>query len=313
MGLPSLEDTIKAKLKERKNAHFMLVDGMSKLLTEKVKNCQSVDFQVSGIKWRLVIRLSKGRKDHLSFVLEITDEKCTGSNWEVKFNFKIGIVPQTGPDYCFVLVGHQNEKQRSQGLANFISHKDLKERFLVNDKAGFYAEISDVQPNFPVTRIPRTMGTAERFKLIEFSPRNSRFTWKITQFSSFDGEEHSSYEFTVGPRRWKLVMYPKGNGDGKGNSLSLYLFASDYVTNGPKGGTLAIYKLRVLDQLHRNHCETDCRYWFPYNPVDPMDSLWGRHKFLPLEELHNASKGFLVNDQIYIGVDISIVSTTEYL
>jgi len=51
-------------------------------------------------------------------------------------------------------------------------------------------------------------------------------------------------------------MYPKGNGDGKGNSLSLYLFASDYVTNGPKGGTLAIYKLRVLDQLNRNHCET---------------------------------------------------------
>nr|AAO37218.1 hypothetical protein [Arabidopsis thaliana]AAX55137.1 hypothetical protein At2g32870 [Arabidopsis thaliana] len=157
------------------------------------------------------------------------------------------------------------------------------------------------------------MGTAERFKLIEFSPKNSRFTWKITQFSSFDGEEHSSYEFTVGPRRWKLVMYPKGNGDGKGNSLSLYLFASDYVTNGPKGGTLAIYKLRVLDQLNRNHCETECRYWFPYNPVNQMDSLWGRPKFLPLEELHKSSRGFLVNDQIYIGVEISIVSTTEYL
>jgi len=44
-------DTIKEKLKDRKNAHFMLVDGMSKLLTEKVKNCQSLDFQVSGVKW----------------------------------------------------------------------------------------------------------------------------------------------------------------------------------------------------------------------------------------------------------------------
>ena len=102
-----------------------------------------------------------------------------------------------------VLVGHQNEKKRSQGLANFISHTDLKERFLVNDKAVFYAEISEeVIPNFLVTGIPRTMGTAERFKLIEVARNNSRFTWKITKFSSFNGEEHSSYEFTVGPRRW---------------------------------------------------------------------------------------------------------------
>ena len=59
--------------------------------------------------------------------------------------------------------------------------------------------------------------------------------------------------------------------------------------------------------------DKDCRYWFPYNPVNPMDSLWGRPKFLPLEELHKSSRGFLVNDQIYIGVEISIVSTTEYL
>jgi len=51
-------------------------------------------------------------------------------------------------------------------------------------------------------------------------------------------------------------MYPRGTGDGKGNSLSLYLNASNYVTNnGPKGRTFAVYKLRVLDQLHRNHFE----------------------------------------------------------
>jgi len=59
--------------------------------------------------------------------------------------------------------------------------------------------------------------------------------------------------------------------------------------------------------------DKECRYWFPYNPVNQMDSLWGRPKFLPLEELHKSSRGFLVNDQIYIGVEISIVSTTEYL
>ncbi|CAD5320185.1 unnamed protein product [Arabidopsis thaliana] len=289
MGLTSFEDAIKEQLKERKNAHFMLVDGMSKLLTEKVNNFQSLDFQVSGLKWRLLIQPAVGVKDYLSVAVWIIDEKFS--------------------------VGCHNEKQPAQGVVKFITHTQLKERFLVNDKAVFYAEISEeVIPNFLVTGIPRTMGTAERFKLIEVARNNSRFTWKITKFSSFNGEEHSSYEFTVGPRRWKLVMYPRGTGDGKGNSLSLYLNASNYVTNnGPKGRTFAVYKLRVLDQLHRNHFEIDCQDWFLYDPVHPRLCSWGRTKFLPLEELHKAYRGFLVNDQIYIGVEFLIVSTTEYL
>lgn len=101
-----------------------------------------------------------------------------------------------------VFAGCHNEKNLLQGLYSFISYTDLKERFLVNNKAVFYAEITDVQPNFPVISIHRAMGTAERFKLIELPRNNSRFTWKITQFSSFNGEDHSSYEFTVGQRRW---------------------------------------------------------------------------------------------------------------
>ncbi|EFH57509.1 hypothetical protein ARALYDRAFT_902353 [Arabidopsis lyrata subsp. lyrata] len=307
MGLTSFEEIIKGKLKERKNAHFMLVDGMSKLLTQKVNNCQSLDFQVSGIKWRLLIRPAVGFKDYLSVSVWIIDEKCTGSNWEVKFNFKIGLLPQTGPEFSYFLVGCHNQQNPLQGLDNFILYTVLKERFLVNDKAVFYAEISDVQPNFPVTGITPTMGIAERFKLIEVARKNSRFTWKITKFSSFTGVEHSSDEFTVGPRRWRLSMYPEGFGDGKGNSFSLYLIASDYVTDDPKGVTLAVYKLRVLDQLHRNHYEINCQDWFLHLTTS------GRHKFLPLEELHKASRGFLVNDQIYIGVEFLIVSTTEYL
>lgn len=52
----------------------------------------------------------------------------------------------------------------------------------------------------------------------------------------------------------KLEMYPKGDKGGEGH-LSFYLTATDYVTNLPKGPTLAVYKLRLLDQLKRNHKE----------------------------------------------------------
>lgn len=186
-----------------------------------------------------------------------------------------------------------------------IPLNSLKESYTVNDKSVFSAEITEVKPRFlDVTSIPRTIGTAERIKLTEVESNKSKFTWKITRFSSFTGENNSSYQFTVGPRRWYLRMCPQGTLEGKGNSLSLYLHASDYVTS-PKTNTLAVFKLRVLDQLKRNHHELDQQLWFG------SDGHKGEPKFLALDKLHKASNGFLVNDTIYIGVEFFYVSTTE--
>ncbi|KAG2329796.1 hypothetical protein Bca4012_020672 [Brassica carinata] len=176
--------------------------------------------------------------------------------------------------------------------------------FLCGDITGVQTKLPKfLKANF----ISRNLETAERLKLMEVPRNNSRFTWKITKFSSFDGEQHSSYEFTVGPRRWYLKMHPKGDLEGKENSLSLYLFASDFVSKVPVQATSAVYKLRVLDQFKRNHHEAEIVYRFSSN-----DGC-GQCKFLPLEELYKASNGFLVNDAIYIGVEFLFLSTHEYL
>lgn len=143
-------------------------------------------------------------------------------------------------------------------------------------------------------------------------------------------------------------MYPKGVGSGQGNCLSLFLNASDFVTSGPKAKTLAVYKLRVLDQLHRKHYEfgiyilnfsfftklfiiyaytnrlltlistcliyiDNVHRWFHYDLSGAKLLGWGWDEFLPLEKLNNPSAGLLVNDEIYISVDILLVSSTEYL
>ncbi|CAN6834355.1 unnamed protein product [Brassica oleracea] len=300
--------TIKEKANNCTNAHFMLIEGMSKLLTRKVKRCKSLDFHVSGLKWKFVIH-SDVVKDYISFFLHITDEKCTGSNWQINCSVKLSVVSQNGPpDICKVFVTCFDEKYPSWGQDMFITDEVLKEKYLLNDKAVFSAEITNVKPNFlKVTSISPTMGTAESLKLMDVARKNSRFTWKITRFSSFDGVTHSSYEFTLGPRRWKLEMYPKGDKRGKGH-LSFYLTATDYVTNLPKGPTLAVYKLRLLDQLKRNHKEPEYQALFA-----PGANSWGCSKYIPLTELHNTSNGYLVNDQIYLSVEFLIVSTTEYL
>ncbi|CAA7032867.1 unnamed protein product [Microthlaspi erraticum] len=290
------------------------VDGMSKLITNDVNMAQSSEFHVSGHKWRLVIYPSKKdrteTKDHLCFYLRISDRNSLPSNWEVKCSFKLSIVSQTKhvQDISKSFVECYNATEAIKGEYSFILHSVL-ERYIVNDKVVFCAEITEfkVEPKLLVTSIPRTMGTANRLNIMEMPRVNSRFTWNITQFSSFDGEQHSSYKFTVGPRQWNLVMYPKGKGEGKGKWLSLFLHASDYVTNGPKDSTFAIYKMRVFDQLQRKHYEVPGRDWFGYN------ASRGKTKFLPLEELYDQRRGLLVNDQIYISIEFLLVPTTEYL
>ncbi|XP_013621855.1 PREDICTED: uncharacterized protein LOC106328045 [Brassica oleracea var. oleracea] len=297
----SLEDTIRAEAKSHNNVHLMLVDGMSKLMTRQVENCVSSDFYVGGLKWNIVILQ---QQDCLYFVLVITDSKCIGSNWKVNCNVKLTIYSATSPFlnqnrgtwFCF--------DANNTTLLVSIPVKNMQE-YTVNDKSVFSAEITNVNPqSLDVGWTPRTMGTAESIKLMEVERNKSKFTWKITHFSTFVGEHHSSYQFTVGPRKWYLRMYPKGTSEGKGNSLSLYLHAPDYVT-GPNTKTLAVFKLRVLDQLKRNHHEIGQQFWFG------TDGQKGEPKFLALEELHKASNGYLVNDQIYIGVEFFYISATQ--
>ncbi|KFK31103.1 hypothetical protein AALP_AA6G068400 [Arabis alpina] len=312
MGLTSFEDMIKDEKNSHKDAHFMLVDGMSKLMTEDIKSCQSSDFHVFGLKWSFCIR-SDVKKDYLSFSMKISDEKSFGSNWEVRCRVKYSAVTQSGQYRSWKLYSASyNANNKMWEHETFISYKVLKEKCLVNDKAVFFAEISDVKLKSldHVTSTPRAIGTAERIKLMEVPQNKSKFTWKITRFSSFRGKGPTSYEFTVEQRKWLVVMCPKGDMQ-TDQHLSLFLNACDYVTNAPKGPTLAVFKMRLFDQRKGNHYEKQNEYWFPYDP--PTGSASGWSKFLPLEKLHDASNGYLVNDHLYITVEFLFVSTTEKL
>ncbi|KFK31104.1 hypothetical protein AALP_AA6G068500 [Arabis alpina] len=322
MSQTSLEGTIKEQLKDRSNAHFLLVDGMSKLTTHKVNKCQSSIFHVSGFQWKLIIHPAgdDGRQDYLSFYVKIKDRESLPFNWEVHCSLKLSIVSQNKSIKLPWIKMCYNEDKIMNGEERFMSHKVLQEitqGFNTNDKVVFCAEITNVKPSFNVNVPRQTMATAEHLKLTELPQNKSRVTWKITQFSSFDGDHHSSHEFTVGPRKWKIMMYPKGIYEEE-EQLSFYLNASHFVTKGPKEKTLAVYKLRVLDQdpRQRNHYEHKYSRWFHYGPdrlSDDISIFEQEHLDVPLNKLKEPSWGFMVRDQIYLGVEFLLVSTTEDL
>ncbi|KAH8488347.1 hypothetical protein H0E87_024134 [Populus deltoides] len=137
-------------------------------------------------------------------------------------------------------------------------------------------------------------------------PANGSLTWKIEDFSKLDESSYLSKAFTAGGRSWRIKVYPKGNGDGKGNSLSVFLELVDGGKLPPKKTVWAEYKLRVLDQRHDNHVEKTTSRW-----LTSSDHKRGFHKFMPLGDLREVSKGYVLNDTLIVEAEILTLSVSK--
>ncbi|XP_056862026.1 MATH domain and coiled-coil domain-containing protein At3g58200-like isoform X2 [Raphanus sativus] len=149
-------------------------------------------------------------------------------------------------------------------------------------------------------------GTAECFSVIE-KPLNHKVTWMMNRFSSFEPEKaHHSNEFVVGNRKWRIQVHPRGFKEGKDKSFSVYLVGGEFVNNVPHvANTYAMFKLRVLDQVNRNHLESRVFGWLGGN----SDVIQGYPEFMPLSKL---GEPYLVNDKLYVGVEFELISVTNY-
>lgn len=55
----------------------------------------------------------------------------------------------------------------------------------------------------------------------------------------------------------RIQVHPRGFKEGKDKSFSVYLVGGEFVNNVPHvANTYAMFKLRVLDQVNRNHFES---------------------------------------------------------
>nr|XP_023916905.1 ubiquitin carboxyl-terminal hydrolase 12-like [Quercus suber] len=133
-------------------------------------------------------------------------------------------------------------------------------------------------------------------------PANSTLTWKIENFSALY-EESYSQEFTVADSQWKILVYPKGDSNEK-EAISVYLCSCDCLLSDLK--YFAEFKLRIRDQINKNHVEKTAKHWFSKSMKD-----WGFSQFLLLENLNDASKGFLVNDTLIVEAEIMAVSNIK--
>ncbi|KFK22919.1 hypothetical protein AALP_AAs59889U000100, partial [Arabis alpina] len=141
----------------------------------------------------------------------------------------------------------------------------------------------------------------DKWEVLSFEQniRDPVFAWKLTNFSTRYLDSYTSDSFTSGGRNWKLKVYPNGAGSATGNSLSLYLLSA----SSENGYVQA--KLRVIGTTNVEKQVGGLR--------NTTENGWGYDKFMPLADIQDSSKGFLVNDALKFEVEIVSFSKTDFI
>ncbi|CAL9245931.1 unnamed protein product [Arabidopsis halleri] len=129
---------------------------------------------------------------------------------------------------------------------------------------------------------------------------DNKFTWVIKNFSSQQSTKIYSDEFVVEGCKWRLLAFPKGNGV---EHLSLYLDVSggQFLPDGWR--RRADFHLSVVNQHSEELSLTkETQQWFDASACD-----WGFTSMFPLNKLHDKDGGFLVNGELKIVAEVSVL------
>ncbi|WJX28511.1 ubiquitinyl hydrolase 1 [Trifolium repens] len=143
---------------------------------------------------------------------------------------------------------------------------------------------------------PETANTVDSQPVKDSSP--FRFTWKIDRFSQLKAKKLYSDVFEVGGFKWRILIFPKGNNV---DSLSMYLDVADSA-NLPDGWSrYAQFSMKVVDQINNKYSvRKDTHHLF-----NKRESDWGFTSFMPLGELFDPSRGFILKNALVVEVEVT--------
>ncbi|OMO88841.1 Peptidase C19, ubiquitin carboxyl-terminal hydrolase 2 [Corchorus capsularis] len=136
-------------------------------------------------------------------------------------------------------------------------------------------------------------------------PPSGRFTWTIENFSRLNTKKLYSDVFFVGGYKWRILIFPKGNNV---DHLSIYLDVADSSTLPYGWSRYAQFSLAVANQVHSKlTIRKETQHQF-----NARESDWGFTSFMPLGELYDPTRGFLVNDTCIVEADVAVRRVVDY-
>ncbi|XP_039139538.1 ubiquitin carboxyl-terminal hydrolase 13-like isoform X1 [Dioscorea cayenensis subsp. rotundata] len=136
-------------------------------------------------------------------------------------------------------------------------------------------------------------------------PSTSRFTWTIENFSRLNVKKHYSDIFVVGGFKWRVLIFPKGNNV---DHLSMYLDVADSASLPYGWSRYAQFSLAVINQVHHKFSiRKETQHQF-----NARESDWGFTSFMPLSELYDPTRGYLVNDTCVVEAEVAVRRVVDY-
>lgn len=136
-------------------------------------------------------------------------------------------------------------------------------------------------------------------------PPSARFTWTIENFTRLNTKKLYSDTFYVGGYKWRVLIFPKGNNV---DHLSMYLDVADSATLPYGWSRYAQFSLSVVNQIHNKFTvRKDTQHQF-----NARESDWGFTSFMPLSELYDPGRGYLVNDTCIVEADVAVRRVIDY-
>ncbi|KAL6527892.1 CSN-associated deubiquitinating enzyme Ubp12 [Orobanche minor] len=129
--------------------------------------------------------------------------------------------------------------------------------------------------------------------------RTTKFSWTIENFSRLSTKKLYSEVFDLGEYKWRILIFPKGN---NADYLSMYLDVADSGTLPYGWSRYAHFSLAVVNQVHNKYSvRKETQHQF-----NARENDWGFTSFMPLAELYDPSRGYIVNDTCVIEAEVAV-------
>ncbi|KAL3715935.1 hypothetical protein ACJRO7_007657 [Eucalyptus globulus] len=146
-------------------------------------------------------------------------------------------------------------------------------------------------------------GAVETQQLEE--PPSMKFTWRIDNFPRLNVRKHYSEVFVVGGYKWRILIFPKGNNV---EHLSMYLDVADSPALPYGWSRYAQFSLAVVNQINNKYTiRKDTQHQF-----NVRESDWGFTSFMPLGELYDPVRGYMVNDTVFVEAEVVVRKILDY-
>ncbi|GLU03188.1 hypothetical protein SLE2022_204020 [Rubroshorea leprosula] len=127
-----------------------------------------------------------------------------------------------------------------------------------------------------------------------------KFTWKIKNFSKLGECELYSEVFSLRDYKWRIVLFPKGY---YVNHLSVFLEVADSATLPYGWNRNTKFSFTLLNQIDgKSSVKKGTEH-----KLNAEAENWGFPRLIPLVDLHDLRKGYLVEDTCIIEVDVIVL------